>query len=81
MLAREGLHTGDWQCALLQEHAPCREPINVRCFCLRMPAHAADPVIEIIDGDEQDIGFGGVSRLGSSLSSEGSRAEAGEGES
>ena len=66
---------------VVEEHPPCREPINVRCLCLRVPAHAADPVIEIIDGDEQDIGFGGVSRLGSSLSSEGSRAEAGKDES
>ena len=66
---------------VVEEHAPCREPINVRRLCLRVPAHAADPVIEVIDGDEQDIGFGGVSCLGSSLSSEGCRAEAGKGES
>ena len=33
----------------------CRQRINVRCSDLRMSSKATDPVIQIIDGDEQDI--------------------------
>src|SRR5262249_45248461 len=31
------------------------EPINVRRLRLRMPAQAADPVVLVVDGDEEDI--------------------------
>ena len=33
------------------------QPINVGCLHHRMPAEIADPIILIINGDHQDIGF------------------------
>ena len=38
------------------------EPVNVGRPGVRMPTEAANPVVQIIDGDEEDIGFSG--RLG-----------------
>jgi len=66
---------------VVKEHSARREPVNVRRLCLGVPTHATDPVIEVIDGDEQDIGFGCISRLAGRLSSEGNRAEADKDES
>ena len=34
--------------------------IHVRSDRLGVPTHEAHPVIEVIDGNEQDIGFGGI---------------------
>ena len=41
------------------------EPIQVGRPGLRMPAHAPDPIIQIVDGDKQNIGpkLGFVQRL------------------
>lgn len=39
-----------------EENAAGREAINVGCLDLGMASHAADPVVEIIDCDEEDIG-------------------------
>ncbi len=38
-----------------EQHAAGRQPIDVRRPCLRMPAQATDPVIEIVDRDEQHV--------------------------
>ena len=32
------------------------QPIDVRRLDLRMTAQATDPVVQIIDGDEEDVG-------------------------
>ena len=50
MLAREGLHR---RLAMgVGEENPARgQTVNVGRLRLRMPAHAANPVIEIIDRD------------------------------
>jgi hypothetical protein len=34
-----------------------RESIEVRCVSEGMSSEVADPIVLIIDGDEQDIGF------------------------
>ena len=45
-----------------EQHAPLRQPINVRRLHLRIPAETADPIVQVINGDEQDVGaFGGGS--------------------
>ena len=41
---------------LFKEHATLGQCIYVWCLGLRMAAEAAHPVIQVIDGDEQDIG-------------------------
>lgn len=40
-----------------EERAALGEPVNVRRLHLRMPAEAADPVVLIINGEEEDIGL------------------------
>ena len=40
---------------LFKEHPSCGEGIDVRCLGLRMATEATDPVVEVIDGDEQDV--------------------------
>ena len=40
-----------------EEHATAREAVEVRRPCLRMSAQNADPVIEIVDRNEEDIGL------------------------
>jgi len=41
---------------LLEEHAPFGEGIDVRRFGLWMASEATDPVVQIIYGDEQNVG-------------------------
>jgi hypothetical protein len=41
--------------SLFKKHAFCSQTINIGGLCLRMPAQTSDPVIEIIDGDEEDV--------------------------
>ncbi len=41
-----------------EEHATRRETIDVRCVRLWVPAKTANPVIQVIHRDEQDIGAG-----------------------
>ena len=43
-----------------EQDPPLSEPVDVRCFCLRMAAHAADPIVEIINRNQQDIRFCGI---------------------
>jgi hypothetical protein len=38
-----------------KKNATIREAINVRRVSLGMPAQTADPIIEIINRDEQDV--------------------------
>ena len=41
--------------------ATCSQAVDVGRFRLRVPAEVADPVVLVIDGDEEDVGFfGGV---------------------
>ena len=40
-----------------EEGAPLGEGVDVRCPGLGMSAEAADPVVEVVDGDEDDVGF------------------------
>ena len=41
---------------LFKEHSPLGEGIDVRCLGLRMSTETTNPVIQVIDRDEQDIG-------------------------
>lgn len=40
-----------------EEDTSFGKAINVRGFRLRVPAHAADPIVQIIDSNEEDIWF------------------------
>ena len=42
--------------SLFKEHAALGEGIDVRCLGLRMAAETADPVVEVVHGNEQYIG-------------------------
>ena len=42
---------------LLEQDTLLCERVNVRCFRLGMSAKTTDPVIQIVDGDEQDVGL------------------------
>ena len=35
----------------------CRESVDVRRPGLRMPAQRADPVVEVVEDDEEDVGL------------------------
>ena len=52
---------------LFKENALLRERINVRRLRLGMSSEAADPIVQIVDSDEQNVrpvdGVGGVSLL------------------
>ena len=39
-----------------EEHSPRRQAIDMRSFRLGMPPKNADPVIEVVNSDEQYIG-------------------------
>ena len=41
--------------SLLEKDALLCERINVRCLRLGMPTKAANPVVQVVDGDEQDV--------------------------
>ncbi|MEZ5392613.1 MAG: hypothetical protein R2724_06955 [Bryobacterales bacterium] len=48
-----------------EQRAARSEPVDVRRAGVGVPVHAADPVVEIVDGDHQDIGvIGGEERRG-----------------
>ena len=40
--------------------AQLREPVNVRRLGLRVAPEVADPVVEVVHGDEEDVGFLGI---------------------
>ena len=45
-----------------EEHARSGQTIEVGCASLRVTAEATDPVVQIINGDEEDVGLGGGER-------------------
>ena len=47
-----------------EKHPAGGEPVNVRCFRLWVPAEAADPVVQIVHRDEEDIGRADDRRCG-----------------
>ena len=40
-----------------EQRPPVRQPVDVWRLDQRVPAHAADPVVLIVDGDEQHVGL------------------------
>ncbi len=38
-----------------EQHPALRQPVKVRRLGLRMPAETADPVIQIVHSDEEDV--------------------------
>ncbi len=38
-------------------HSAGNKPVDIGRFCLWVPSQMTDPVIQIIDGDEENIGF------------------------
>ena len=40
-----------------EQGAAPREPVDVGRPRLRMTAEAADPVVQVVDGDEEDVGL------------------------
>ena len=56
-----------------EEHAPRRETIDIRCLRLWVSAEAADPIVEVVDGNEEDVWPG---RLGIRFPDEEKRKDA-----
>ena len=42
--------------SVFKQDAGLRQPVNVGRPCLRMSSQTANPVIEVVDGDQEDIG-------------------------
>ena len=40
---------------LFKEHTPRCKPVDIGCLGLRMATETTDPVIEVVDCDEQDV--------------------------
>ena len=55
-LVRDGLHSGAWQWALVNSVPRGGQPVDVRRLGLRVPSEAADPVVQVVDRDEEDVG-------------------------
>ena len=51
---REGLQSGAM--GLLKEHAPFGKSIDIGCLGLRVSSKTTDPIVQIIDGNEQNVG-------------------------
>ena len=45
---------------IAEDHRFFRKLINVGCLALRMPAKSTHPVIEVVDGDKQNIRLRGL---------------------
>ena len=43
--------------SIREQHAARCQTIDIRRLCLRMPAQASGPVIEVVNRDEQDVWF------------------------
>ena len=54
--ARGGLHDAPAPIGVVKQYSARREPIEVRRLRLRMPAEAADPVVEVVHREKQDVG-------------------------
>ena len=55
MLARDGLQTGDWQCPLAKRVPILAKRSTLGGLRLGVPAKATDPIIQIVDRDQQDV--------------------------
>ena len=42
---------------IIKENSGCGQAVEVRGPGLRMPAQATDPVVEVVHGNEQNVGF------------------------
>ena len=51
-----GITDGGLTMGVGKQSAPSSESIDVRCECLRMSAQASDPIVEVVDGDEKNVG-------------------------
>jgi hypothetical protein len=47
-----------------EKHTALCETIDVGGFGLRMAPETANPVVEVVDGDEEDVGLAGGERRG-----------------
>ncbi len=47
-----------------EEDTPRGKTINVWSQCLRVPIEATDPIVEIVDDNEEDIGLRNALSLG-----------------
>jgi hypothetical protein len=56
-LTREGLQMGAWQWALGigEDDTPGSEAVDIGGGRLRVSSEASDPVVQVVDGDEEDI--------------------------
>ena len=53
---------GSLTVGVAKQHAALREPIDIRRTRLRMPLQTTNPIIQVVDGNQQHIGpFGGAS--------------------
>ena len=43
--------------SLLEQNSLLSKLIDIGSLCLRMSAEAANPIIQIVDGDEQNVGL------------------------
>lgn len=41
--------------SILEKHALGNQFVEIGSFRLRMPAHNADPVVQIVDGEKEDV--------------------------
>jgi hypothetical protein len=49
---------------VVETHPTRGEAVDVRSQCLRMPVEVLDPVIEVVDGNNEDVGRSGFSGRG-----------------
>ena len=47
-----------------EENTALGQPINIGSLCIRMPIQAAYPIVQVIDRDKEDVGFGGSAKRG-----------------
>ena len=61
-LERDGLQSGAWQWALAKSVPRCASAVDVRRLRLGMAAQAADPVVQVVDRDEEHVWRGRLAR-------------------
>ena len=59
---REGLHEGA-ALSVIKQNARRGQPIQIRSTRLGMTAETADPIIQVIHRNEEDVGLGGRSGI------------------
>ena len=50
-----GVAEGGGAVGVFEQHAPAGQSINIGSLCLGMPSKTTNPVVQIVDGDEQDV--------------------------